>query len=160
MISINQRYPYTTNETYYADGVTRTRTTVNFQDIPISLAVTPRIYDDGTIRLNVNPEISSLISVIEGVPWTESRSTQTEVMIRNGETLVLGGLITENRSNTRDSVPLFDRIPFTRRLFSRKSKASKRSELVVFITPTIIQSSKVPNLKAGMNAQRLPGLGM
>lgn len=144
-IQISQQVPYITTTTIdTTGGQQRTERNVNFADIPISLEVTPMIYDNETIRLNVTPRITSLRSFVEGVPWTEERTATTDLFVKDGETIILGGLITENQSEERNNTPLLDKIPLARKLFSRKDKSSKRSELVVFITPHIITSSQTP----------------
>ena len=66
------------------------------------------------------------------------------IYVKDGETIILGGLITENQLEERNNTPLLDKIPLARKLFSRREKSAKRSELVVFITPHIITSSRTP----------------
>ncbi|MBU1108901.1 MAG: hypothetical protein KKB51_19645 [Candidatus Riflebacteria bacterium] len=144
-ISISQKVPYFDSNTIdTTGGQQRTERKTLFEDIPISLDVTPIIYDNETIRLNVTPTITSLRSFVDGVPWTEKRSATTNLFVKDGETIILGGLITENRSEDKNTVPFFDKIPLARKLFSRKDKTIKRSELVVFITPHIITSGPIP----------------
>lgn len=142
-IEVGQRIPYTTTETIISNGTTQTNRRVQFEDVPINLAVTPNVYDDGTIRMAVQPTITALISFVEGVPWTEKRTSNTDLVIKSGQTLILGGLITERRSEDRNSVPVFEKIPLVKKLFSTSQKTTKRSELVVFITPNIIRSAPI-----------------
>jgi len=104
--------------------------------------VTPTIYDDGTIRMKVVPNITAVRSFVEGVPWTESRTANTDVVVRTGETLILGGLITETKSEDQNTLPILGKIPILKRIFTQTSKSNKRSELVVFITPNIIEGVK------------------
>lgn len=145
-INIQQKIPYMTSTTIdTTGGQQRTERVVNFVEVPIKLTVTPVIYDNNTIRLRITPEVTSLKSFVEGVPWTEERTATTDVFTKNGETIIIGGLITESKSVNRDSVPLFDKFAFTRKLFSRKEKSVKRSELVIFITSTIITSGQMPS---------------
>ncbi|MBF0407823.1 MAG: type II secretion system protein GspD [Candidatus Riflebacteria bacterium] len=143
VISVGQRIPYSTTTTYPANGGNPPYTvrTTQFADVPISLDVTPNIYDDGTIRMKVKPVITAVVSMIpDSAPWTETRQADTEVIVRDGETLILGGLITENKSVNNDSIPILGRIPLLKSFFEKKVKTSKRSELVVFITPKIVES--------------------
>lgn len=144
IIQIGKKIPYYTTTTYPANGGNPpyTVTTVQDVDVPIKLTVTPTIYDDGSIRLKVTPEITrTLGTLVPGTkPSTETRTANTDVIIRNSETLILGGLITEDNSKTDDSVPLFEKIPFVKKLLARQSRTSTRSELVVFITPNIVES--------------------
>jgi len=150
-ISVGQRIPYYTTTTYPANGGNPPYTvrTTEFADVPIKLDVTPTIYDDGSIRLRVRPEITAVVSLIpDSAPWTETRQATTDVIVRNGETLILGGLITETKSETKNAVPVFDKVPFLKKMFAKNDKSSKRSELVVFITPNIVESV-ISNDKAG-----------
>jgi len=144
-IKVGQRIPYNTTTTYPAQGGNPpyTVTETKFEEVPITLDVTPTIFDDGTMRLKLKPKITAVVSIIENsAPWTETREADTEVVIRNGETLILGGLITENRSNNQDTVPFFDKIPLIKKAFTRSKKTSNRSELVLFITPNLVNSAE------------------
>lgn len=143
LIEVGQKVPYVTTSTTVSNGTTITNREVKFEPVPINLAVSPTIYDDNTIRLKVTPTITALRSFVEGVPWTESRTANTEVVIRSGETLILGGLITESKSEDENAVPVLGRIPLFKKVFKSTSKTNKRSELVVFITPNIVQGAPV-----------------
>ncbi len=146
-ITVGQKIPYNTTTTYPAQGGNPpyTVTETKFENVPITLDVTPTIYDDGTMRLRLRPEITAVVSIVpNSAPWTETRKAETEVIVRDGETLILGGLITENRSADNESVPIFNKIPMLKKAFARKTQSSKRSELVVFITPNIITSADTP----------------
>ncbi len=143
LIEVGQKVPYVTTNTTVSNGTTITNREVKFEPVPINLAVNPTIYDDNTIRLKVTPTITALRSFVEGVPWTESRTANTEVVIRSGETLILGGLITESKSDDVNAVPVLGRIPLFKKVFNSTSKTNKRSELVVFITPNIVRSAPV-----------------
>ncbi|NLI77065.1 MAG: type II secretion system protein GspD [Candidatus Riflebacteria bacterium] len=146
VISVGKKIPYYTTTTYPANGGNPpyTVTKVEDVDVPIKLTVTPTVYDDGSIRLKVIPEITrTLGTLVPGVkPSTESRTTTTDVFIRDQETLILGGLITEDSSKSDDNVPMFAKIPVLKKFFGRSAKASSRSELVVFITPRIIEGER------------------
>ena len=149
-ISIGQRIPYYTTTTYPATGGNPPYTfrTTQFADVPISLTVSPTIYEDETIRMQVTPTVTAVVSLIpDSAPWTETRQAQTDVTVRNGETIILGGLITESKSEAQDHVPLFAKVPFLKKIFGKQEKSAKRSELVVFITPTLIQSQKVADFR-------------
>ena len=141
-IEIDQKVPYVTTSTTVSNGTTITNRVVNFEPVPINLVVTPTIYDDGTIRMKVVPNITAVRSFVEGVPWTESRTANTDVVVRTGETLILGGLITETKSEDQNTLPILGKIPILKRIFTQTSKSNKRSELVVFITPNIIEGVK------------------
>ncbi len=143
-ISIGQSIPYLKGQQeVYSQGVTQIKDDYDTLEVPIKLTVTPIIYDDSTIRLKVSPKVTTLISFINNQPWTETRSADTELVIKAGETVIMGGLISEKKSSDQSAVPLFNKIPFVKKAFSNRAKKTTRSELVIFITPNIIKSAPV-----------------
>lgn len=139
-IAVEQSIVWTETETTYSQaGTAQTTERTSEKKVPIRLEVVPMIFEDGTMRLKITPEISAVTGFIKtGAPNVESRRADAEIIMNDGETLILGGLITESKSDNKDSVPFFGRIPVVKKLFQRSSQTTKRSELVVFITPNII----------------------
>ncbi len=104
----------------------------------ISLELTPTMTQDGLITLSVSPEIKTAgRSSGDGPRDISSRNMNTTVVLRNGETLCLGGLIRKNKTEVRSAVPFFGSIPVLGRLFSYTSEEEEESELAIFITPSI-----------------------
>ena len=131
-----------TNTVYYlvsqvsADGypITDYR---SFND-GISLELTPTMTQDGLITLSVSPEIKTAgRSTGDGPRDISSRNMKTTVVLRDGETLCLGGLIRKNKTEVRSAVPFLGSIPILGRLFSYTSEEEDESELAIFITPTV-----------------------
>lgn len=131
-----------TNTVYYlvsqvsADGypITDYR---SFND-GISLELTPTMTQDGLITLSVLPEIKTAgRSTGDGPRDISSRNMKTTVVLRDGETLCLGGLIRKNKTEVRQAVPFLGSIPLLGRLFSYTSEEEDESELAIFITPTV-----------------------
>ena len=131
-----------TNTVYYlvsqvsADGfpITDYR---SFND-GISLELTPTMTQDGLITLSVSPEIKTAgRSTGDGPRDISSRNMKTTVVLRDGETLCLGGLIRKNKTEVRSAVPFLGSIPLLGRLFSYTSEEEDESELAIFITPTV-----------------------
>lgn len=131
-----------TNTVYYlvsqvsADGypITDYR---SFND-GISLELTPTMTQDGLITLSVSPEIKTAgRSTGDGPRDISSRNMKTTVVLRDGETLCLGGLIRKNKTEVRQAVPFLGSIPLLGRLFSYTSEEEDESELAIFITPTV-----------------------
>jgi type IV pilus assembly protein PilQ len=110
-----------------------------FVDVGIILTVTPTISADERIRLEVKPEVSFPGSVGPAGPEINTRNAETEVLIRDGETLVIGGLIDEQMRESAQKVPLLGDIPVLGAFFRSTSDSKRRSELLVFVTPTIIR---------------------
>ncbi len=106
----------------------------------ISLELTPTMTQDGLITLSVSPEIKTAgRSSGDGPRDISSRNMKTTVVLRDGETLCLGGLIRKNKTEVRSAVPFFGSIPVLGRLFSYTSEEEEESELAIFITPSINQ---------------------
>ena len=104
----------------------------------ISLELTPTMTQDGLITLAVAPEIKTAgRSSGDGPRDISSRNMNTTVVLRDGETLCLGGLIRKNKTEVRSAVPFFGSIPVLGRLFSYTSEEEEESELAIFITPTV-----------------------
>ena len=140
-IKIAQRYPYRVETIVPGSGGSAAlkSSEVKFVDLPIGLTVTPTIYENNIIRMKVIPEITSLLGLADNVPWTETRTTTTEVMVNDNETMMIGGLIAENRVQDNKMMPFADKAPdFIKKLFKSNKQSSKRSELVIFITPKIM----------------------
>ena len=116
--------------------------TIQNRNTGVILGVTPRINAGGWVTLQVRQEVSS-----PGPPPTAGiqsptiniRSVDTQVTVRNGETIAIGGIISETRGNSRNRVPLLGRIPGLGLLFGTTSRTSERTELIALITPRVIE---------------------
>lgn len=123
--------------------------------VGVNLSVTPQVSPDGHIKLKLKPEVSSLIgyaSTREGVnegPITSSRTAQTEVLIRDGQTVVIGGLVKDESLHTVKKVPFLGDIPLLGLLFTRKEEGSsenptEKTDLLIFVTARIIRDTTEP----------------
>ena len=117
--------------------------------VGILLDITPEISNDGTIMLRINPTISAFRDETQLTnpnrdlaPDTTDNKMSTVVRIRDGQTLILGGLITNSNSFQENGVPILKEIPLVKYLFSSKSRISNRKELVFVVTPHIIDLNK------------------
>lgn len=114
-------------------------TYTEFKDVGVHLQVTPHIARDGMIRLHIEPEFGVLVGQDpEGVPTVDTRRANTVAMIKNGQTIVMGGL--RKRETTKDisKVPLLGDMPLIGGLFQAETESVQNNELVVFITTRII----------------------
>jgi len=109
--------------------------------IGIMLKVTPHVNSDETITLDLHPEVSELQSesTAQGGVIISTSEADTRVVVRNGETAVIGGLIKKVETDLVYGIPILKDIPYLGYLFSSKSKAEKKQELVIFVTPTIVE---------------------
>ena len=118
--------------------------TVSFKPAKLSLEVTPQITPEGTVRMNLivkkeEPDWTRAVSVNGFLnPPIKSSIVETNVVVENGGTVVIGGVFITDTQNTVDKVPLLGDIPFLGWLFKYKNDTGKRRELLVFITPRVI----------------------
>jgi type IV pilus assembly protein PilQ len=132
------RIPYLKIST---DGTVAT----DFIEANLKLTVTPHVTADGFIRMEVTvkkdtPDES--IKVLE-VPSIDKKEIKTEVLVKDGEVVVIGGIYTYTKTGSVDAVPLFYKIPLLGWLFQKKSKEDNKRELIIFIAPTIVQPRRV-----------------
>ena len=110
--------------------------------IPISLKVTPRISEDKYITMTITPSVEEIVEWRgppgEERPVTSKREATTQITVRDGETITIGGLIKEDRIKTTGKIPILGDIPILGRLFCYDKVEKKRSELLILITPHIL----------------------
>lgn len=138
-----QEIPITTGEALGTDFQNPFRT-VERKEVGIKLEVTPQISDDNTIRLKLRQEVSSVDGVLTAATAdlvTNKREIETTVLASNGEIVVLGGLIEESELRTDSKVPILGDIPVIGRAFSSEGKARRRTNLMVFLRPTIVSDA-------------------
>jgi general secretion pathway protein D len=113
-------------------------TTVQVLEFPVGivLLVRPRVNADGNITMHLHPVVSTITSVdSDGVPQTSSREAETTVMVKDGETMVIGGLISDEITKSITEIPLLSKLPLIGQLFRNRSTDHKHSEILVFVTP-------------------------
>jgi type IV pilus assembly protein PilQ len=112
------------------------------QTIGIQLLVTPQLTDDSKIILDLHPEVSDLSTqaTVQGGVIINTSEADTRVMVENGQTAVIGGLIRQNESTIRRGVPILKDVPLIGYFFRSENKIRQNRELIIFITPRIIES--------------------
>jgi type IV pilus assembly protein PilQ len=114
---------------------------VQMMDAVLRLEVTPQITADGTVFLDVtveNTQIDNGIARINGTPALDTQSTQTKVLINDGGTVVIGGVVVSNQTTNVDQVPLLGSVPLIGNLFKRTTITITSQELLFFVTPRIL----------------------
>ncbi|MGD0511567.1 MAG: hypothetical protein ABSA33_07070, partial [Candidatus Micrarchaeaceae archaeon] len=135
-IMVGQKIPYTTTTVSVSGSTQQT----NFLDVGIKLTVTPTINSDQRITLNVHPEVSLYVRADPAGPVIGAREAMTTVIVNNGDTVVIGGLITDQDIKSATQVPLLGDLPVIGQLFRENSTSKARTELLVFITPQILNN--------------------
>ncbi|HEX6137167.1 MAG TPA: type II secretion system secretin GspD [Casimicrobiaceae bacterium] len=117
-------------------------TTAQYIDTGVLLQVTPHINEGGLVTLDVQAEVSSPGTSVAGeAPPIDTRSIQTLIAVPSGQTMVMGGLIQEQKGNQSTGLPLLNRLPVLGGLFGNQTLDNNRSELVLFITPRAVTDS-------------------
>ena len=119
-------------------------TSVQYRKTGVDLTVRPTLNAQGLVVMEINQTISNVVeggSEVEGTPAIFERALSTEVVARSGETILLGGLISENISETVAKVPWLGDIPGLGGLFRSTSKTTERTELVIMITPRVLDET-------------------
>lgn len=137
-ISIGERIPYQASVRETTGG--SIQQTIEFIDVSNTLEVTPHVNQRERISLDVRQTVDALISFDEKLlaPRIAKREANTTVEVRDGQTIIIGGIIAQQKSVTIQGVPILRKIPILGKLFEDKKKESSRSELLVFLTPHII----------------------
>jgi general secretion pathway protein D len=115
--------------------------TIDYRNTGIILRVSPRISVNGTVRLDIEQEISNVpaTSANSLTPTVSERRVKSSISVATGQTVLLAGLISEQQNGARDALPVFDQIPVLGDAFGHQANATKRTELIIFIRPQIIR---------------------
>lgn len=139
-IEITSEQPYAITDVVTTGGVATASTKFDKVITGIKLRVTPTINADGRITMQISPDISQPTAFTGiAVPGKDTRKADTNVIVNNGETIVIGGLIYDSQADYVYKVPVLGDIPLLGALFRRKSVSRKRLELLIFVTPKIIE---------------------
>ncbi|MBI4690525.1 MAG: type IV pilus secretin PilQ [Nitrospirae bacterium] len=120
-------------------GTTGTTTGTTEKEATLRLTVTPHVIDNEQLSLKISTkrEEFDFSRAVDGLPPKNTREAQTGVIMKNGETIVIGGIYTENNTESDSGLPLLSKIPVLGWLFKKESKKKDRTELLIFITPHI-----------------------
>ncbi len=126
---------------YTVAGSGSTPATTAFKDATLSLTVTPQITPDDHVNMDLSVTKDSVGDSFGGIPSINSNQVTTQVLVENGGTVVIGGVYTQDLTDSTTKVPLFGDIPVLGWLFKNNDKKDNRNELLVFITPRILKES-------------------
>lgn len=139
IINIGNRIPYAVPYTSTSGG---TQWTVDYIDAGVKLKITPRIGDDGQITSFIQPEVSSIsewrTTSAGDFPVISTRNASATLRVKDGETIIIGGLISEAQRENVSKVPVLGYIPIIGLLFQNKNAETAKSEIVFLITPHLI----------------------
>jgi general secretion pathway protein D len=121
-------------------------TTIEYRDTGVLLSVTPHINERGLVTMDINQEVSEQSEYIsigvedETYPSFYKRSVNTTLTVKHAQTIVIGGLIKETKSEGSAGAPWLSKIPIIRYLFGKEKKSVSKTELIILITPYVIVS--------------------
>ena len=173
-IQVTENFPYVTNEN--SNGVISSQ--INQVPIGVQLNVTPKINANGEVTMTLEPKITVLkdVKIIttkvidtnqaggrttetdSEFPIIDERSIKTNVTIPNGKTLIIGGLIKESDRKGVDQIPGLTKLPLLGRFFRRTTDAESKSQLYIFITPTIVKQAPATTAFRSQQVAALPSL--
>ncbi|MBI4412263.1 MAG: hypothetical protein HY541_07255 [Deltaproteobacteria bacterium] len=142
-IMVGSKEAYTTSSVTQSQATTTTAQQVTFVDVGITLYVTPNISANGFITMKIKPEVSSVTRFLttsqgDQIPIVESTNAETTVMVKDGATVLIGGLMATRRQKTRSGMPILSRIPILGIFFRSSDDHASNSELSVLLTPHIM----------------------
>ena len=145
-ITIGQEVPFVNSVNFTESG--QTQSSVQYEKVGVILTVTPQINPDGFVIMEVEPEISSLtsssVTISEGlqVPIFSERSASTTITVRDGESAVIGGLMTTSEDRSVNKVPILGDIPIVGNLFRATTNQKTKTELLIVLTPRVIRTAE------------------
>jgi type II secretory pathway component GspD/PulD (secretin) len=140
---VGTREAYVTTTTTTGEATTTTSESVEFIDVGVNLYVTPVINKKGFVKLHIKPEVSSVrdwLQTTEGndIPIVETSNVETDVLVKDGQTIIMAGLIKESDEKTEKKLPFFGDIPFLGNVFKNVKDTKERKELIILLTPSVI----------------------
>jgi len=141
-ILVGQEIPITTGETLGANNTNPFRT-IERKDVGVKLEVKPQINEGDAIRLFIKQEVSSIagpVSTSSSELVTNKRQVETTVIVDDGQIIVLGGLIEDDEQTSVNKVPLLGDIPVLGNLFKSEGRSKRRTNLMIFLRPTIVRN--------------------
>ena len=146
-IVIGQNVPFVTGTFTNTGGNTNTVNpfqTIERKDVGLTLKVKPQISENGTIRLSISQEVSSVqastVNAANG-PTTNKRSIDTNVLVNDGSIVVLGGLLQDEYSGNQEKIPVLGDVPLFGNLFKSETRSRKKTNLMVFLRPVVVRDA-------------------
>jgi len=142
-IHVGTREAYVTTTTTTGQTTTTTAEEVEFIDVGIQFLVTPSINQEGFVTMKIKPEISSVVRTLttpsgNTIPIVDTSTAETNVVVMDGRTVVIGGLRKDERREADAQIPYMGKMPIIGNLFKKKTKDNELAELVLFITPHVV----------------------
>jgi general secretion pathway protein D len=133
--------------------------TVEYKDVEIRLTVTPRINEKRFVALKIHQEVSKVMEkILYESPVIMKREAETSVVVKDRETIIIGGLIKEDKISSERGISILSKIPILGWLFKRKEIKTEKTKLMIFITPHVVGSAKEAKEPIREQEERLKSL--
>ena len=158
-INVITQQPYSQTTTTTTDAATTQSSEFTFVDVGVKLNVIPTINAEDYLSIVIKPEVSSITSFFpdsasdQRVPVIETANAESTVLVKDGTTIIIAGMITDTKSHSTNKVPGLARIPVLGRLFSNESDEIQRTETIVFLTPRIITGDESFQLERNLEKE-------
>lgn len=139
-MAVADNLPFKTSTVYDSNG--NPRDNFEYKDVGLTLKFTPQINDDGFVKLKISQENSTVLSNTTAnqlAPTTSKRSVKTTIVVKDGSTVVIGGLIQDDREVNKSTVPCLGDLPGIGKLFGTEKKTLGKTNLMVFLTPHVVR---------------------
>ncbi|UFX46185.1 type II secretion system secretin GspD [Bradyrhizobium sp. 41S5] len=158
-LQVGDVVPVSTGSATVLTGSNTVVNTIDYRNTGIILRVSPRVSVNGTVRLDVEQEISNVpqTSANSLTPTVSERRVKSQIAVANGQTVLLAGLISEQQSGNRNALPVLDQIPGLGDAFGHQSNGTQRTELIIFIRPQIIRNGSDAQIVAEELRSKLRG---
>ena len=158
-LQVGDVVPVSTGSATVLTGSNTVVNTIDYRNTGIILRVSPRVSVNGTVRLDVEQEISNVpqTSANSLTPTVSERRVKSQIAVANGQTVLLAGLISEQQSGSRNALPVLDQIPGLGDAFGHQSNGTQRTELIIFIRPQIIRNGSDAQMVAEELRSKLRG---
>ena len=147
IINVSRSQPIITSSTNFNNSNGTSRSSVEYRDIGIKLTVTPLIGADGTVQMVIEQSVENVVETIlidnNPQPIIGVREATSTVSVKDGEIVVLGGLQENTGSDSNDYFPVIGRLPLIRNIFGGSAEDYDRTEIIIFIRPTVLQNTDV-----------------
>jgi type II secretory pathway component GspD/PulD (secretin) len=162
-IIVGQEIPYLSSQQATGGGVGPI-STYEFKEVAVRLEVTPHVSDDKMVFMDIHPTVKSLIEYLpaNNEPVLSTREAASNVAVRDGATVVIGGLVQRNITRTWNETPYIARIPLIGWLFRQKTSDDTKNELIFLLSPSILtpeMMQEMMNSSANMLAEPRPHAG-
>ncbi len=157
-IIVGQTVPFQTSQKFDANN--QPIYTFDYRDVGLTLRLTPRINSSSFVKLDIFSKLEALVAGAVGTqelaPTTLKRQANTTVVVKDGETVVIGGMIRDDKVKNVSSVPILGQLPLFGPLFRSQSSRSEKVNLLIFLTPHVISSSKQLQEEARGRVDKFP----